>query len=214
MTSTTLGTNTRVPQPCFSKGTRCRGPAEYIGLVYGVSRYISGQFYKRELPGILRLLEQFDETPDEMVIDGYVMLGDRPGLGQYLFESFVGRIPVIGVAKSKHRKSSAIEVLTEGHKTSLCDLCRSRPLHSVGENQVNARGPPGADLAETGRCIGKKGGRPLRPLKRRKSTIDARAFGPKSVPLPHPPSHLKAAPGRKPDRPNSSAQSSGSYGTR
>lgn len=87
---------------------------EYAGLIYGVSRYVSGQFYRRELPCILRLLEQFDETPDEMVIDGYVMLGDRPGLGQYLFESFAGQIPVVGVAKSKHRKSSAIEVLREG----------------------------------------------------------------------------------------------------
>ncbi len=87
---------------------------EYAGLIYGVSRYVSGQFYRRELPCILRLLEQFNETPDEMVIDGYVMLGDRPGLGQYLFESFAGQIPVVGVAKSKHRKSSAIEVLRGG----------------------------------------------------------------------------------------------------
>ena len=48
------------------------------------------------------------------MIDGYVMLGDRPGLGQHLFESFGGRIPVVGVAKSKHKDSPVIEVLRGG----------------------------------------------------------------------------------------------------
>jgi deoxyribonuclease V len=96
------------------------GPAaEYAGIIHGVSPYVSGQFYKRELPCILRLLEQFDETPHEMVIDGYVMLGDQPGLGQHLFESFAGQIPIVGVAKSKFRNSSAIEILRGGSNRPL-----------------------------------------------------------------------------------------------
>ena len=83
---------------------------EYTSLVLGVSRYTSGQFYKRELPCILRLLDQFEEPLDEMVIDGYVMLGDRPGLGRHLFDSFSGQIPVIGVAKSRHKNAAGKEV--------------------------------------------------------------------------------------------------------
>ncbi|WAC06693.1 MAG: endonuclease V [Thermodesulfobacteriota bacterium] len=49
---------------------------EYVGLTDEVTQYIPGQFYRRELPCILRLLEQFNETPEEMLIDGYVLLGD------------------------------------------------------------------------------------------------------------------------------------------
>ena len=67
---------------------------EYLSRIYGVLPYVSGQFYRRELPCILQLLEQFNETPDEIVIDGYVMLGDRPGLGWHLFESLAGRFPL------------------------------------------------------------------------------------------------------------------------
>lgn len=85
--------------------------AEYTRIVSGVADYLPGHFYRRELPCILALLDLFNEAPDEMVIDGYVMLGDRPGLGQHLFESLHGAIPVIGVAKSKFKGSSGAEVL-------------------------------------------------------------------------------------------------------
>ncbi len=87
--------------------------------------YVPGQFYKRELPCILRLLEQLEEIPEVMIIDGYVMLGEQPGLGQRLFECLSEKIPVIGVAKSRYRSASAIEVF-RGQST--------RPLYvtSVG----------------------------------------------------------------------------------
>jgi deoxyribonuclease V len=49
-----------------------------------------------------------------MVIDGYVMLGNRPGLGQHLFKSFDGKIPIVGVAKSKFKGSSGIEIFRGG----------------------------------------------------------------------------------------------------
>ncbi|OPY76170.1 MAG: Endonuclease V [Syntrophorhabdus sp. PtaU1.Bin153] len=84
--------------------------AEYTELLSGVADYVPGRFYRRELPCILALVGQFSELPDEMVIDGYVMLGDRPGLGQHLFETFHGKIPVIGVAKSKLAGVSGVEV--------------------------------------------------------------------------------------------------------
>ncbi|OPY77012.1 MAG: Endonuclease V [Syntrophorhabdus sp. PtaU1.Bin058] len=85
--------------------------AEHTRIVRDVADYLPGHFYRRELPCILALLALFGKAPDEMVIDGYVMLGDRPGLGQHLFESLHCTVPVIGVAKSKFRGSSGAEVL-------------------------------------------------------------------------------------------------------
>jgi deoxyinosine 3'endonuclease (endonuclease V) len=43
-------------------------------------------------------------------VDGYVVLGTRPGLGSHLFEALDGRIPVIGVAKSEFAGSDAARV--------------------------------------------------------------------------------------------------------
>jgi deoxyribonuclease V len=88
--------------------------AVYTQFLPGAADYIPGEFYRRELPFILTLLKQIREVPDEMVVDGYVMLGDRPGLGQHLFNSFDGKIPVVGVAKSKFEGAGGIEVFRGG----------------------------------------------------------------------------------------------------
>lgn len=103
----------------FDRYSDAKAAGEHVILTHGISPYISGQFYRRELPCILRLLEQFSEIPDEIIIDGYVMLGDRPGLGHHLFECVARGIPVIGVAKSKHKNSSGIEVLRGSSKKPL-----------------------------------------------------------------------------------------------
>ncbi len=83
---------------------------EFVRLTHVMSQYIPGQFYRRELPCILGLLEQIAESPDEIIVDGYVMLGDKPGLGRHLFEFFSGKIPVVGVAKSRFKGSAPVEV--------------------------------------------------------------------------------------------------------
>lgn len=68
-----------------------------------IAPYEPGAFYKRELPCILALLEQLDEAPYVLIIDGYVTLGAdaRDGLGMHLFRALDESIPVIGVAKTK-----------------------------------------------------------------------------------------------------------------
>jgi deoxyinosine 3'endonuclease (endonuclease V) len=66
------------------------------------SDYISGEFYKRELPCILSILNKVKlEEKDVIVIDGYVYLDDykKFGLGAYLYENLKQEIPIIGVAK-------------------------------------------------------------------------------------------------------------------
>ncbi len=66
-----------------------------------VAPYEPGAFFKRELPGLLKVLSLVAEPLDFIVIDGFVLLGEnRSGLGLHLFQSLHGRTPVIGVAKS------------------------------------------------------------------------------------------------------------------
>ena len=74
---------------------------EFVSILEGVMEYKPGSFYKRELPCILRLIQEHDLKPEIIVIDGYVFLDEeqRPGLGKHLFDSLEGRIEVVGVAK-------------------------------------------------------------------------------------------------------------------
>jgi deoxyribonuclease V len=66
-----------------------------------IEDYIPGQFYRRELPCILKLIEEHQLVPDLIVIDGFVYLDgrSRPGLGKHLYDALQGKIGVIGVAK-------------------------------------------------------------------------------------------------------------------
>ena len=68
-----------------------------------------GEFYRRELPCLLKLLEQVNIKLDVILIDGYVRLGkDRlPGLGSYLYNALNKQIPVIGVAKNAFKDTPA-----------------------------------------------------------------------------------------------------------
>lgn len=78
---------------------------EFSEIKTGVSEYIPGAFYKRELPCILSLLEKIKTQINDIsgiVIDGFVYLDDdfKAGLGKNLFDSLDRKIPVIGVAKT------------------------------------------------------------------------------------------------------------------
>lgn len=74
-----------------------------------VAPYISGQFYKRELPCILALLQQLPTQPKIIVVDGHVFLGaaQKAGLGKYLYDALGGKVAVIGVAKRGFKGGSA-----------------------------------------------------------------------------------------------------------
>ncbi len=79
----------------------------YEETLSGISEYVSGEFYKRELPCIVSLLAQINLTQCEaIVIDGFVILNDerKLGLGGYLYEKLNPRIPIIGVAKNNFAK--------------------------------------------------------------------------------------------------------------
>jgi deoxyribonuclease V len=96
--------------------------SEYTSLVEHIDEYIPGQFYKRELPCILKVLGKVKESIEILVIDGYVWLDGKktPGLGGYLYAAMQGRISVIGVAKNAFRGAShAIKVFRGRSKKPL-----------------------------------------------------------------------------------------------
>jgi deoxyribonuclease V len=82
----------------------------YIKEIYDVEDYIPGQFYKRELPCIMAILGDIGEDIETVIIDGYVDLGEQPGLGHHLWKALNRSKNVIGVAKKYFRGSDAIKV--------------------------------------------------------------------------------------------------------
>lgn len=118
----------------FNRYSAAEVEATHTAMLSNVADYLPGSFYLRELPCILHLLEQVERLPTEMIVDGYVMLGDRPGLGRHLFDAFNGGIPVIGVAKNHFAGTECREVLRGKSR---------KPLYitaaGVEENEAAAR---------------------------------------------------------------------------
>jgi deoxyribonuclease V len=76
--------------------------SSYVSTIEQVGDYIPGEFYKRELPCILKLLKEHKLLPTHVVIDGYVYLDghSRPGLGKHLYDALYGKVKIVGVAKN------------------------------------------------------------------------------------------------------------------
>ena len=70
--------------------------------ISGFDKYVSGEFFRRELIGILELLKDYRIRPGHIIVDGYVYLDGvrKAGLGKYLYEALGGKVSVIGVAKT------------------------------------------------------------------------------------------------------------------
>ncbi|MBY0523033.1 MAG: endonuclease V [Gemmataceae bacterium] len=85
---------------------------EKVIRVAPIEPYEPGQFYRRELPCLLAVLDRVRAAADAVVVDGYVWLRDEqtPGLGAHLFEALGRSIPVVGVAKTCYRSAAAIAV--------------------------------------------------------------------------------------------------------
>ena len=78
---------------------------ELASQMVTATQYQPGEFYKRELPCILSLINVNGLWPDCIIIDGYVYLdgNSMPALGRHLYDALKGKIQVIGVAKSKFK---------------------------------------------------------------------------------------------------------------
>lgn len=74
----------------------------YSETISEIEEYVSGEFYKRELPCIISLISKIDlKEVSSIIIDGFVFLNDENkfGLGAYLYKALHEKIPIIGVAK-------------------------------------------------------------------------------------------------------------------
>ena len=75
---------------------------ERVVVIPLVAPYSPGQFYQRELPCILQVLDKVHTPLDAILVDGHVWLDDEgtPGLGAHLYWALEEQIPVIGIAKN------------------------------------------------------------------------------------------------------------------
>lgn len=121
-------------------------PTQVITVdVDNVAEYEPGNFYKRELPCILKLLEQIDlATLDVIVVDGYVHLDDegKAGLGAHLFEALESKIPVVGVAKTSfHNNTRNVVAVVRASKNPLFVTAMGTELSAAATSVQNMHGP-------------------------------------------------------------------------
>lgn len=75
--------------------------SHYVETIGKVNDYVPGEFYKRELPCLLKVYGKVKEEISLAIVDGYVWLEvGKKGLGGYFFEALCKKTPVIGVAKT------------------------------------------------------------------------------------------------------------------
>jgi len=108
-------TTERVGAVVFGDWRDARASAERVRPVSEVKSYESGQFYRRELPCLLAMLQTLPEM-QAIVVDGYVWLDGpgKPGLGAHLHTALEGRVAVVGVAKTKFLGAHEVREVLRG----------------------------------------------------------------------------------------------------
>lgn len=101
------------------------GPAAtYADRATGFGPYVPGRFYERELPCLLPLLRWVFAAHDidTVIVDGYVDLGEGPGLGRHLAHALAEddlHPTMVGVAKTAYDGAAAEAVLRGTSATPL-----------------------------------------------------------------------------------------------
>jgi deoxyribonuclease V len=87
---------------------------ERVAHLTNIAPYEPGQFYRRELPCLLTVLQGVVDQLETIVVDGYVWLQDEqtPGLGAHLYHALAIPIPIIGVAKTRF-KAAGVAIAVE-----------------------------------------------------------------------------------------------------
>lgn len=110
-----------------------------------VEEYESGAFFKRELPCIIKLLENLQlEQIDTIIVDGSVWVNDdkKKGLGAYVFDHLQGKIPVIGVSKNQLKDCNILckPILRGKSQKHLWVSAIGLPLEQAAEKIKNMQG--------------------------------------------------------------------------
>jgi deoxyribonuclease V len=103
----------------FARWDDMAAATEYTAVVENIQPYVPGEFFRRELPCLLAVLGKISEPLEALVVDGYVRLNEKPGLGRHLSEHLPPGTPVIGVAKTRFHSAAAVEVLRGDSKSPL-----------------------------------------------------------------------------------------------
>jgi deoxyribonuclease V len=100
----------------FEQWSDARAAHAYVAELPPAAAYVSGEFFRRELPCVLEVLRRVPSLPDTIVVDGYVWLDQHaaPGLGAHLWEALQRRCAVVGVAKNPRKQAEAALAVLRG----------------------------------------------------------------------------------------------------
>ncbi|WP_298515826.1 endonuclease V [uncultured Kordia sp.] len=111
----------------------------YTDIITEVEPYIPGEFYKRELPCIVKVLQQVPlDTLEAIIVDGHVFVHNdkKYGLGGYVWEAFDKKIPIIGIAKKSfiHTEKVATPIKRGSSESPLFVSCIGIDKETVLDN--------------------------------------------------------------------------------
>jgi deoxyribonuclease V len=124
----------------FADWDDAKALGENVCRVPEAAEYQPGEFYLRELPALLALLETVTPLPRILVVDGYAWLGDRPGLGEHLHQALGRAVPVIGVAKNRFR-NCGLPLLRGGSSRPLFISASGLSAEEARDNVAAMHGP-------------------------------------------------------------------------
>lgn len=114
---------------------------ETVAVLPAAADYQPGEFYRRELPGLLAVLAR-GPAADLVLVDGYVWLGpDRPGLGAHLWDALGRAVPVVGVAKTRFASADAVPVCRGESKSPLWVTAAGMEATEAAERVAAMAGP-------------------------------------------------------------------------
>ncbi|MGV3663214.1 MAG: endonuclease V [Prosthecobacter sp.] len=127
----------------FDDWTAAAALEEKVVRVEDIQPYVPGEFYRRELPCLLAILQALPPV-EIVVIDGYVWLGSsKPGLGAHLHQALGGAVVVIGVAKTKYASADAacvVEILRGTSERPLYITAAGMSAEAAAEHVRSMRG--------------------------------------------------------------------------
>ncbi len=93
-----------------------RAVAEVVERMAIPGEYVSGEFFRRELPCLMNLISQMEAPLHSVIVDGYVWLdrSGRPGLGAHLYRALGNLTTVIGVAKNPFKNPTPAITICRG----------------------------------------------------------------------------------------------------
>jgi len=125
----------------FENWTDERHVRSHYVILDGFGPYVPGEFYKRELPCLLSLLEEIPEPLEAIIVDGYVDLEqDHPGLGRHLYNAISQKTMVIGIAKSRYASANAIQILRGDSKNPL-HVTSTQDVEVISQKVKSMAGP-------------------------------------------------------------------------